>query len=227
MIPTHHCFSRSYPTTLSPTTNSPTLSPTKKDLKEEASYQVTLKIKLDGHPEDISWEIRSRNGSFLIASSGERKYTTKGVVVTEEIPLEPRKNYKIIVKDLGQNGINVRGPNVILYEGKVGVGRVVFKGWGNWGAVTEKRFWLPSFPIESRLINERCSMHQECVSGKCKWGRCKNRPTKCVDSSEKFYINKEYGRQFCSFVGTKKARFCSWQRIKDECPVTCDACDDI
>ena len=199
--------------------------PESKDVQFEKNHQITLRIKLDNRPRDIYWEIRSKDGSKLFASSGEQKYTKKGEIITEEIHLEAGRSYKLLIKDLGQNGINVKGPNVILYEGKIGIGRVIFKDWANWGSQTEKIFWLRNFPLESRFIGEKCGRNFECKSGHCKFGRCKERP-ECADFDEEIYINKEYKKQNCSFL-LKNMKFCLWRRIKDLCPVTCGACHEI
>ena len=144
-------------------------------MKDTPEHIVTLRIRLDGNPQDISWRIASKNGKYVFGEATTGKYASYPFQQVEEvIALNFGKSYSFLVQDAQGDGINLKGATITLFDGEFGQGRVIRRVF-KWSLKKQFFFWIPKY-ANGLKIGESCSTNSSCVSRKCRWGRCRWRP---------------------------------------------------
>ena len=94
---------------------------TQMDLAESVTSPVSLALKLDGNPEEISWEVLASDNTILYSGGN---YTQSGQYLIETFQLNDNDCYSFNIYDEGGDGITgvgfyklVYGTNTIFAEG--------------------------------------------------------------------------------------------------------------
>ncbi|MCD4772311.1 MAG: T9SS type A sorting domain-containing protein [Bacteroidales bacterium] len=73
---------------------------------------VTLMLRLDDNPEEISWDIKNSAGEVLFSGGS---YTTAGQTITEIFELDPTSCYLFSIYDTGGDGLQLPGFFLLYY----------------------------------------------------------------------------------------------------------------
>jgi len=113
---------------------------------EDVSSPITVVIKLDGTPEETSWEISNSTGDILYSGGN---YTEPNVFVTESLSLPDADCYTFKIYDSEGNGLAGTG----LY--KLMSGSTIFQTGKNYGFYDEVQFEIGLVGFDPKsMINE-------------------------------------------------------------------------
>ena len=138
---------------------------------------VTVEIRLDDRPQDISWKLKSGNGIVLNEVAVGHYADKPNQLVFEETTVQLGKKYIFSIDAANIQIKDITGRNVVVYNGILGQGQVVrrffFSGWTR---SKEFSFWIKKYQLQEQEIGESCNANWNCGSGKCQWGKCREVP---------------------------------------------------
>ena len=107
---------------------------------EVTTASMTLVVRTDGSPEELTWELNNSNGDVLY-SGGPYDEPNTYVELQVPLPLTPEDCYSFIAYDSGNDGFS---NGVGVYQLKDSEGNIVATNNGNFGSKEETQFYATS-----------------------------------------------------------------------------------
>jgi len=121
------------------------------DQAENVSSPVSLALKLDNNPEEISWELTDSQGNVLYEGGN---YTTPNQFVVEQFELDDMDCYSFTIYDEGGDGLTGSGQYKLAYNGS----SIFAEGYG-FGYEDQTQFGIGLTDVEEQFASEGFSMY--------------------------------------------------------------------
>ena len=155
-------------------------------VEEVASYyrghKITLIVKFGDNPENLSIQVTSKDGKIKYASFPQGHFQPWKKFFNTVVLVDCGKPYIVKIEDPTGTGMSRdvgKNPNFTLKDGVLNQGKILGRTYPkSWGNSTEKTFqrWAPKFKKFKRKVGRFCSVNENCISNKCRYGKCKWAP---------------------------------------------------
>ncbi len=105
---------------------------------------VSLALKLDDHPEEVTWEVVNAAGDILYSGG---PYTTSGQFVVEQFVLDNMDCYAFKIYDEGGDGITGTGSYKLAYQGSM-----IFAEGKDFGFEDQIQFGIGLTGVDDQLV---------------------------------------------------------------------------
>jgi hypothetical protein len=116
------------------------------NIAKEVSNSISLALKLDDYPEEISWKLFNSNNETLYSGNN---YTQAGQLIYQEFNLSQPDCYTFIIYDQGGNGLTGSGVWNLIYNSSV-----IIANGKNFGLQKEVQFNITNTDVTNNKLTD-------------------------------------------------------------------------